>query len=137
MSRSSHGLLIMGRVLLASLFFLGGLNKVLNYGATLEAMTGAGLVPASIFLPLTILLEIGGALLIIFAHSKMRWAALSLAVFTVATNIVFHRFWDIQGPLRQLELSLFFKNIAIAGGLLVLAALPGAASGSPSKSGSA
>ncbi len=112
-----------GRVLLASLFLLGGLNKVLNYAATLRDMAAAGLAPAEALLPVVIALEVIGGLFLIFGRKAGAAAAALLAGFTLLTNAVFHRFWTLDGMAAELHLSLFFKNISIAGGLLILAAL--------------
>ena len=103
-----------------SLFILGGINKIFNYKATLDQMESAGLPVVGLLLPLVILLELGGGLLIAFAGRGYRMIALALAGFTVLTNIVFHDFWSTEGDIRQLELALFFKNISIAGGLIFL-----------------
>jgi putative oxidoreductase len=119
----SHILIPLGRVVLASLFMLGGLNKILNYNDTLIMMRGAGLEPAALLLPPTILLELGGGVLVAFGRRFAAPAALALAVFTVVTNIVFHGFWSMHGPEAMLQLSLFFKNISIAGGLLYVAGI--------------
>lgn len=114
--------LIVGRVALASLFLLAGLNKVMNYEATLAAMTEAGLAPAGVLLPAVIALEIGGGALVAVGRRFAALAALALALFTLATNIVFHDFWTMTGAMRATEQSLFFKNVSIAGGLFFLAA---------------
>lgn len=113
-------LIVTGRVVLASLFMLGGLNKILNYDDTLAMMRGAGLEPAALLLPPTIALELGGGALVAFGRRFAVPAALALAGFTIATNLFFHRFWA-GGPDATLQLSLFFKNISIAGGLLFVA----------------
>lgn len=110
-----------GRLLLASLFVLGGLNKIMNYADTIAMMRTAGLEPASMLLPLTIALELGGGLLVASGRRFAIPAALALALFTIATNIVFHRFWLMDGAEAALQLSLFFKNVSIAGGLLFVA----------------
>jgi putative oxidoreductase len=109
-----------GRLVLASLFMLGGLNKIMNYADTLAMMRGAGLEPAALLLPLTIALELGGGGLVAFGRRFAVPAALMLAIFTLATNMFFHRFWS-AGPDAALQLSLFFKNVSIAGGLLFVA----------------
>ena len=114
--------LMAGRIGLASLFVLGGVNKLLNFSITSQRMSAVGLVPAELLLPLTIMLELGAGMLVA-RGGRWAWpAGLALALFTLATNIIFHRFWDLSGPLRDLELSLFFKNISIAGALLYCAA---------------
>ncbi len=114
----------LGSLLLGSLFVLGGINKVISYNETLARMQQVGLSPSELLLPATIALELVGGLIVVSGYRRgLIWAAPSLAVFTLATNVFFHRFWDFDGVVRQLELSLFFKNISISGGLILLVAL--------------
>lgn len=110
-----------GRILLASLFILGGLNKMMNYADTIAMMRAAGLEPASMLLPPTIALELVGGLLVATGRRFAIPATLALALFTIATNVAFHRFWLMDGAESALQLSLFFKNVSIAGGLLFVA----------------
>lgn len=119
----SRPAIIVGRIGVASLFLLGGLNKIINYDATITQMQSVGLTPAQILLPLVILLEIGGGALVVLGRWLAPLAALALAIFTVATNFFFHDFWTMEGERAALELSLFFKNISIAGGLILIAGL--------------
>ena len=114
--------LVVGRVLLASLFILAALNKMVNYETTAVRMTANGLQPAALLLPLTIALELLGGLSVAFAVRYAFVGAALLAVFTLATNAVFHQFWVATPEIRPLEFSLFFKNIAITGGLIYFAA---------------
>ena len=118
----------LGRVLLASLFILGGFNKIMNYEATALTMNDMGFPLIPLVLPATILLELGGGLAVAVGRS---WAAISAFVlfgYTLVVNLVFHQFWGMQGEMAQLELSLFFKNISVAGGMLYLAAQTGSQS---------
>jgi putative oxidoreductase len=115
-------LLIAGRVGLASLFLLGGLNKILNYEATLTSMAAVGLQPAGLLMPMVISLETVGGALIAFGRKGASLAAVALAIFTIATNVYFHDFWNMDAEIAGLELSLFFKNVSIAGALLFYAA---------------
>ena len=110
-----------GRAVLGGFFVLAGINKLLSYGATVIYMEDAGL-PGTL-LPLVIALELVGGLVVAVGKPVrlLPWAAIALAGFCVLTNLVFHRFWEMDGQLGQLELSLFFKNLAIAGGLLMAA----------------
>lgn len=114
--------MIAGRIVLASLFLLGGLNKIFNYGSTLESMEAVGLSPAAFLLPLVIGLELGGGALVAVGRRGAAQAAIALALFTLSTNYFFHDFWNMEGERAALELSLFFKNISIMGGLLFYAA---------------
>ncbi len=111
-----------GRVLLASLFILGGVNKILNYEITAFTMSEMGLPLVPLLLPATIALELGGGLAVAIGRTGTALVALVLFAYTILINLIFHRFWDLSGDLAQTELSLFFKNISIAGALLYVAA---------------
>lgn len=102
-----------GRVFIAAIFLLSGINKISAFEGTQGYMEAFG-VPGAL-LPLVIAFEIIAALAII-AGFKTRIAALALAVFTLATAVVFHsNFAD------QAEFISFMKNLAITGGFLFLA----------------
>ncbi|MGB3470995.1 MAG: DoxX family protein [Erythrobacter sp.] len=116
-------IVVLGRVGLALLFILGGINKLANYGQYLNRIDLAGLPFPDGLLPLVIFLEIGGGLAVAFGRLFLAPFALALAAFTLATNIVFHDFWTMSGDIAELQLSLFFKNVSIAGALMLLAAI--------------
>ncbi|UCE89090.1 MAG: DoxX family protein [Pseudomonadota bacterium] len=102
-----------GRILLAHIFLMAGLTKITGYAGTQQYMEAMG-VPGGL-LPLVILLEVGGAVALIVGWQQ-RWAALALAGFSVIAAGVFHaNFGD------QMQMIMFMKNLAIAGGLLILA----------------
>ena len=102
------------RIFLGHIFLLAGLSKISAYEGTQGYMDAMG-VPGML-LPLVILLEIAGGLAII-AGWKTRWTAIALAAFSVVAAAIFHNnFGD------QTQMILFMKNIAIAGGFLLLAA---------------
>ena len=111
-------LTVIGRSGLASLFMLGGINKLMTYSETQTRMADVGLVPTNLLLPATIALELMGGLSVAYGRRPAIFAAAALSVFTLATNVWFHRFWTMSGEMASLELSLFFKNVAIAGALL-------------------
>ena len=101
------------RVFLGHIFLLAGVSKIGAYAGTQGYMESVG-VPGML-LPLVILLEIGGGLAIIVGW-KTKWTALALAAFSVVAAAIFHNnFGD------QMQMILFMKNIAIAGGFLLLA----------------
>lgn len=106
---------LLGRILIAGIFVLAGYNKFGDgYAGTAAYMDSKG-VPGEL-LPLVILLEAGGGLLII-AGFQTRVTALLLAGFCVLAAFLFH------GDFSQKAESIaFMKNMAIAGGFLILAA---------------
>ena len=104
-----------GRVLLALMFLLAGFNKISGYAGTQAYMDSMG-VPGAL-LPLVILLEIGGGLLLILGwHTRI--TAFLLAGFTILATLVFH-----SNLADQTQMLFFLKNLAIAGGLLMVVSL--------------
>ncbi|MBB6115429.1 putative oxidoreductase [Rahnella inusitata] len=111
--------LLVARILMPILFIVAGWGKINGYTATAGYMTSMG-VP-SFFLPLTILLEFGGGLAILFGFFT-RTTALITAIFTILTAVIFHT--DFAQGVNQM---MFMKNLSIAGGFFVLfASGPGA-----------
>jgi putative oxidoreductase len=109
------------RLVLASLFLLGGLNKFLDPTSTDGMLTNVGLEPETLFRIATALFEICAGAALVFGRFPAAIAGAALVAFTLLTNIVFHRFWELDGSIARLELSLFFKNIALCGGLAYVA----------------
>lgn len=101
-----------GRLLISLMFLMSGLNKIGNYSNTSGWMESMGV--SSSFLPLVITLEILAAVAIIIGW-KTKIAAFLLAGFCIISGIIFHSDFS-----NQLEIIMFMKNIAIAGGFLFL-----------------
>jgi putative oxidoreductase len=105
--------LAVGRVLLAALFILEGWSKVRGYQAAAEYMDRYG-VPG-VLLPAVIALELGAGVMLVVGW-RTRLAAIALAGFCIAAAGLFH-----SQLLDRNHLLHFEKDLAIAGGLLVLA----------------
>ena len=103
---------LFGRILISALFFLNGIFKINNYEGTIGWMEGFGM-PGILLIP-TIILEILGPVLIIIGY-KTKLAAGFLSLFCIATAFIFHN--DFA---NQMQLTSFLKNIALAGGFLIL-----------------
>ncbi len=111
--------MIAGRAVMALLFILAGVAKIIGPKPFLDHMAQHR-VPAFL-LPAVIVLELGGGLSVLTGWQG-RWGALALAVFCVLTAVIFHLDWSDKA-----ERTLCLKDLAIAGGLLVLAAQMGQA----------
>jgi len=102
-----------GRILIALIFVLAGLNKIGAIEGTQGYMQAMG-IPGVLIYP-TILFEVGAGLAIIIGY-QTRIVALALAGFCIVTALIFHN--DLGD---QMQFVLFMKNFAMAGGFLFLA----------------
>ena len=109
-----HIIEVLGRILLSSLFLIEGVRKFFFQEETIMYMEEYG-VPEILFFP-SLVLEILFPILLIIGY-KTRISALIMALFTLTVAIIFHT--DFQ---NQMELIIFLKDIAIAGGFLIIAA---------------
>ena len=118
----SRPMAVVGRVLLGLYFVVPGIFKVTGFAGSLAYMELHGVPLALPLLLLTILLQVGGGLAIIFDR-QTRAAAFLLAGLTLLINLFMHDFWnDYPGGNAQHELQNFIKNLGIFAGLLLLAA---------------
>lgn len=105
--------LLVARLGLSLIFILSGIGKITAYGVTARLLVAQGLPPG--LLPLVIFAELGGGLAILFGLLT-RWAAAGLFFYCILTAVIFHNhFADHEQWIN------FMKNLAIAGGFLVLA----------------
>jgi putative oxidoreductase len=105
---------LVARVLLALIFIGSGWGKIGGYAGTQQYMEAMGVAGA--LLPLVIFVELGAGLAIV-AGLLTRLAAAGLAIFCVVSALFFHMEWS-----DRIQYIMFMKNMAMAGGLLVLAA---------------
>jgi putative oxidoreductase len=105
---------LLGRLGLSLIFIISGWGKIAGYAATQQYMEAMG-VPGGL-LPLVIALELGGGLAIL-GGAFTRWIALAMAAFSLASAALFH------GNLGDAAQAIhFWKNVAMAGGFLMLVA---------------
>lgn len=119
-------LALAGRILLGVFFVMSGFEKITGFSGTVGYINSAGLPLANVVAVLTILVELGGGLMIIFGFGA-RWAGLALAGFSLVAALLFHAYWNAPQAEYFGQYLNFWKNVTIAGGMLMLAAQgPGA-----------
>lgn len=117
---------LVGRILLALLFVIAGFGKIAGFDGTAGYMASKGLPMPQVLLVLTILLELGGGLLLVTGW-KVRWVTLAFFLWLIPTTLIFHKFWGIEAGQVQNQMNHFLKNVSIMGGMLLLCAWgPGA-----------
>jgi len=103
---------VLGRIFLSTIFLIEGTNKIFNYEETIQYMENFG-VPEYLAIP-AIILEILFPLLLIIGY-QTKIAALVMMIFTIVVAIIFHTNFD-----DQMQFITFFKDIAIAGGFIII-----------------
>ena len=103
---------VLGRIFLSTIFLIEGINKIFNYESTIEYMENFS-VPEYLAIP-AIIVEILFPLLLVVGY-QTKISALILAMFTLATALIFHTDFS-----NQMQLMSFLKNFAIAGGFLII-----------------
>lgn len=111
---------LVGRLLIALMFVPAGLSKITGFQGTVQYIASVGLPLASLGAVIAIVVEIGGGLALALGY-RTKLAALVLAVFTLVATVVFHAFWAAPADAQFVQQLMFYKNLAITGGLLVLA----------------
>lgn len=126
MSAFSSFFAFFARIFLAVLFVMSGWAKLTGFEGTVGYVASNGLPVPQLFAALTILVELGGGILLILGLFS-RLAAFIMAGFTLLTIVVVHHFWTMADAEMQMNQLMAMKNLAIAGGLLMITAFgPGA-----------
>ena len=112
---------LVGRILLGLFFVMSGFEKITGFQGTVGYISSAGLPLAGVLAVLTILVELGGGLMIIFGLGA-RWAGYALAGFSLLAALLFHAYWSSPPEQHYAQFLNFWKNVTIAGGMLMLAA---------------
>jgi len=113
---------LVGRILIALLFVPAGISKIAGFAGTVGYIASKGLPLPPVAAVAAIIVEVGVGLALLVGF-KTRYAALILALFTLAAAISFHDFWTIADAMQKMNQNIhFMKNLAIAGGLLFVAA---------------
>src|SRR6266571_1580453 len=110
-----------GRFLIALIFLLSGFGKIGGFAQTVGFMAGKGLPMAEVLLVLSIIIEIGAALMLVLGW-KARLGAAALFLWMIPVTLIFHNFWGVPAEQQQLQTIMFLKNLSIMGGLLYVMA---------------
>jgi putative oxidoreductase len=111
MKQTQNALNLVGRLLVVALFLPAGLSKITGF-LGIPAPTLAAIV--------TIAVEVLGSIALLVGY-QTRVTAIVLAIFTLVASIAGHAFWAAPADQAFVAQLLFFKNVAVMGGLLVLA----------------
>lgn len=111
---------VAARIMIGQIFIIAGIGKIADFAGTAGYMASKHMPAVTFFLVMAILFEVLGGISLL-AGFKARLGALALIVFLLATTLIFHNFWALEGVDRQMQMIQFMKNLAILGGLLMMA----------------
>lgn len=122
--RNRDVLILIARIALMLLFLMSGWSKLTDFQGTVGYMTSLHAPLPAVAASVAICMEffVGIALVLGIA---VRPLALLFVVFVLGTGVIGHAFWSMEGAERAANTIQFFKNLAIAGGLLLLAVTGG------------
>lgn len=110
---------LVARILLAAIFVLSGFGKIGGFEGTAGYIASKGLPVPQVLAALTIVVELGGAILLIVGW-KARWAALAILTYSLLTAFLIHNYWTMTGEQVMPNWINFWKNLSIAGGMLMV-----------------
>jgi putative oxidoreductase len=116
---------LIGRLLMANIFIVAGYRKIPGFAGTAGYMAAKmpGVDPnlITVLLVLTIIIELGGGLMLLFGW-QARIAALVIFLWMIPVTLVFHAYWGLPPEQMRVEFIQFQKNMAIMGGMFYVMA---------------
>jgi putative oxidoreductase len=113
-SHDSDIIPLIARTLLAAIYLVSGVNKILNPAGTQEYMAANGMFWTGLFLVAAIAIELAGGLSLLLGY-KTRLGAIALIIFLIPATLIFHT--NFADPIQQI---MFLKNLGLLGGLLLV-----------------
>jgi putative oxidoreductase len=115
----NNGVILAARLFLAALFLIFGWRKLRDYPGTVSQMVQDGLPMPVLVTAVAIFMEFPVAAAVAVG-AFTRPSAILLALYTLGTSLVEHRYWTITGADRLASMEGFYKNLSIMGGFLLL-----------------
>jgi putative oxidoreductase len=128
--------LLLGRILVGLLFVVAGVRKIMFVAGTAGYFAKLGFPAAELMVWLSVIIEVGGGILLIVGW-KTKWVSWLLLGFVAIATATAHRYWEYDATQYVGQLNNFLKNLAIIGGLLYIIVFgPGSMSVDARKGGS-
>jgi putative oxidoreductase len=115
----SNVVILAARLFLAPLFLIFGWRKLTDYSGTVSQMVRDGLPMPRLATAIAIFMELPVAFAVAIG-AFTRASAVLLALYTLGTSLVEHRYWTVKGAGRLDSMEAFYKNLSIMGGFLLL-----------------
>lgn len=121
LSSLQNPLALVSRLMFAVMFLPAGIGKITGFAGTVGYISSVGMPLPTVAAAVAAVIEVVGSLALIVGFGT-RFAALVLAFFTLVASFFFHAYWSVPEAQQMVVQLMFYKNIAIVGGLLALTA---------------
>jgi len=115
----NDGVILAARLLLSTLFLIFGVRKLMDFRGTVTQMMQLAVPMPTLAAGVATFMELPVAFAVAVG-AFTRSAALLLALYTLGTALIGHRYWTVAAAARVDSMDGFYKNLAIIGGLLLL-----------------
>jgi putative oxidoreductase len=110
----------LARILISTIFLLSGIMKLMHFNGTAGMLAQKAIPLPTVAAAIVILIELVGAIMIIIGWQTKLAAAVQF-VYLVPVTVMYHNFWAAPPEMHDMQMVNFLKNVAIMGGLLILA----------------
>jgi len=110
---------LIGRILIAQLFIYFGYTKIVGFSGTAGYIASKGLPISDLLAILTIVIEVGGGLMILLGW-RARVAAAVLFLWMIPVSFIFHNFWNMEAAAVMANQINFQKNLALMGAMFLI-----------------
>ena len=121
-SALNHSALLFGRIFMALVFIVFGVRSIMGFAGSVGYFTKLGFPSPEAMVILAIIIQLVAGIAL-FIGWKARWAAWLLVAYVVIATVTAHRYWEYDAAQYVAQMTNFFKNLAIIGGLLYSAVL--------------
>lgn len=111
---------LIGRLMITYIFATSGIGKVFSWSDNVQYVSTRHLPLIPVLLVLAAIIELAGSICLITGF-QTSIAAFVMFLYTAAVTVLFHNYWAATGMLAGMQETHFRKNLAIMGGLLILA----------------
>ena len=115
----NDGVVLVARLFLAALFLIFGWRKLWDYSGTVSQMVQDHLPMPVLATAIAIFMELPVAFAVAVG-AFTRPSAVLLALYTLGTSLIEHRYWTATGSGQLASMEGFYKNLSIIGGFLLL-----------------
>ena len=111
---------LLGRLMMTYIFATSGIGKIFGWSGNVAYMSTRHLPMIPLLLAVALVIEVGGSISLITGY-QARIAAFVMFWYTTAVTLIFHNYWAANEAMAGMQETHFRKNLAIMGGLLMLA----------------